>query len=402
MEEGKTPDLRAWAALASLSLLFFLITAGSFTALGVALPDMVGALGWRWSEAGLGYTLLATACGLASLAPALIVRRFGVRTTLAAGGVLFALGDLLISRTGLVQPYLLGACLVGAGFALTAIIPGAYVLARSFNHRSMAIGVYYMAGSLGGVAGPALYRLSRFAGLDWRGYWLAFGLVVLAASLIAALTVQKGLGAAETEARKDGEALEGASVRQALISPHFWAVACAYTAYLLCETSLNGLLAAHMTDRGASPAFASGLISLQALVNTLARAGGGWLGERISTRSLTLGSLGLVTLGIGALGLTSGPVALTLAVTLVGAGYGASSLASTVLLLDWFGRRRNLELMSVMCLFSTLAAAGPYVGGMIRDAHGAFTPAFLIFALVSAAAFVFLVLVGEPRRAARI
>jgi cyanate permease len=55
-----------------------------------------------------------------------------------------------------------------------------------------------------------------------------------------------------------------------------------------------------------------------------------------------------------------------------------------------------------MCLFSTLAAAGPYVGGMIRDAHGAFTPAFLIFALISAAALVFLVLVGEPRRTVRV
>ena len=68
----------AWAALASLSALFFLITAGTFTSLGVVLPDMVKALGWNWSSAGLGFTLLGLATGLASFAPAVVVRRLGV------------------------------------------------------------------------------------------------------------------------------------------------------------------------------------------------------------------------------------------------------------------------------------------------------------------------------------
>ena len=48
--------MRANAALAALSLLFFILTAGTFTSLGVVLPDMVAALHWDWSRAGLGYT----------------------------------------------------------------------------------------------------------------------------------------------------------------------------------------------------------------------------------------------------------------------------------------------------------------------------------------------------------
>ena len=43
----------------------------------------------------------------------------------------------------------------------------------------------------------------------------------------------------------------------------------------------------------------------------------------------------------------------------VGTGYGLSYLATAVLLLNYFGRRRNLELFSLMCLVSTTASAGP-------------------------------------------
>ena len=75
----------AWAALAALSALFFLITAGTFTSLGVVLPDMVKALKWDWTGAGLGFTLLGLATGLASYAPTVVIRRLGVRATLLAG-----------------------------------------------------------------------------------------------------------------------------------------------------------------------------------------------------------------------------------------------------------------------------------------------------------------------------
>ena len=401
MQAKPRPARRAYLALGALSLMFFLITAGTFTALGVVLPDMVAALKWRWSEAGLGYTLLALACGLASLAPAMIVRKAGVRAALALGGGLLALGYFLISRSFSVAPYLAGASLLGVGFALTAIIPGTFVLARSFSHRSTAIGAYYMAGSLGGVAGPALYHLARAAGLDWRGYWFAFGLAVLTSAFLAVLAVEPGLGADGSSDRKE-DTEPGFEVHAALKTPQFWTVTAAYTAYLLCETSLNGLSAAHMTGRGLSPEMAGALISLQALVNTGARLVGGWLGERVSPHRIAVGSLVLVSLGIGGLGLASTPLALALAVTAVGIGYGASSLATTLLLINWFGRRRNLELMSAMCLVSTLAAAGPFIGGMVKDASGGFAPAFMLFAGVSFAALTALAFTPPPRGAAPI
>jgi MFS family permease len=94
-------------------------------------------------------------------------------------------------------------------------------------------------------------------------------------------------------------------------------------------------------------------------------------------------ALAAVAAGITALTLARGyPLMLTYAVG-VGVGYGLSSLAATLLLLNYFGRGRNLELFSLMCLFSTLAAAGPWLAGAARDRLGGFEPAFWLFAALA-------------------
>jgi len=378
---------RPYLALAALSLLFFVITAGSFTSLGVVLPEMVVALHWDWSQAGLGYTVLGVACGLASLAPAVVIRRLGVRPALLAGGVMMAAGLAAFAACRSTTLYFIGAAAVGVGFALLATIPASFVLSRLFRHFSAAIGVYFTAGGLGAAAGPLLYTLAMTTHLDWRGYWLAFAAATLVTSAIAAALCR--VGADEPLPASDtGETVQGWDVRDALKTPQFWAITAAYTAYLLCETSVNSLSVPHLTGRGISPAVAGGMLSLQALINAAARAGGGALGERIKPRTLVMAALALTGLGIAALALARGfPLMIVYALG-VGVGYGVSYLATTVLLLDTFGRRKNLELFSIMCLVSTLAAAGPWIGGALKDRTGGFEGAFWLFAAVAGAALV--------------
>jgi cyanate permease len=67
----------------------------------------------------------------------------------------------------------------------------------------------------------------------------------------------------------------------------------------------------------------------------------------------------------------------------VGVGFGLSFVAATMLLLGYFGRGVYLELYSIMCLVSTLAALGPALGGWARDIVGGFQGVFLICALTA-------------------
>jgi cyanate permease len=401
--EGETPA--AWRALLALGALFFLITAGTFTSLGVVLPDMVGALAWDWADAGLGFTLLGVSCGLASYAPTVMIRRLGVRATLVVGGALAAAGFLCLHQAQAVQLYWAGAILAGTGFALIATIPGTYVLARRFNNRSAAFGVYFTIGGLGGVAGPWLYLAVKGAAGDWRAYWLALALGVAALAALAALAVGRdGEPTPETAAPAAGGVFHADhdwTVADALRTPQFWIVAAAYTVYLLCETTVNGLSVAHLGERGVPAATAGAMLSLQALLNAGARAVGGLLGERIEPRRLVIFALASVTAGLVALTLARGyPLMLTYAVG-VGVGYGLSNLAATVLLLNYFGRGKNLELFSIMCLVSTLAAAGPWLGGFAKDRLGGFEPAFWLFAGLALAVLAAVALMRPPGKSAR-
>ena len=383
-------------ALASLSLLFFVITAASFTSLGVVLPEMVTALHWPWSQAGLGYSVLGVACGLASLAPALVIRRLGVRAALFLGGVLMAVGLHGFSVAETIPRYLLSAAALGVGFALLATIPATFVLSRLFKHLSAAFGVYFTAGGLGAAAGPLIYTATKAGGLDWRGYWMVLAIATIAsASLAAALCAVPADGPTpEADAQ---ETTEGWTVRAALRTPAFWIITLAYTAYLLCETSVTSLSVAHLTGRGIAPAVAGGMLSLQALINAGGRAAGGALGERIRPRNLVLAALALTTVGIVALALARGYPLMIVYVLGVGVGYGVSYLATTVLLLDTFGRKHNLELFSIMCLVSTLAAIGPFIGGALKDRTGGFEGAFWLFAGVAAVALAAVALMRPPQ-----
>ena len=282
---GQSSSRGALVTLAALSALFFLAVAGTFSSLGVVLPAMVAALGWSWTQAGLGFSILAITCGLASYAPALVIRTLGVRATLLLGGGALAAGFACLATAQGVGLYYLGAALEGLGFALATIIPGAYVLARSFRHVSAALGTYFTVAGLGGVAGPWLYLLAEASPGGWRGYWALLAVASLALGALAALVVRDAAPAqAEPSAVETGgpprsviyRSRRAWTVTQALGSWPFWIITAAYTANLLCEVTVNGVSVAHLTGRGVTAAAAGAALSLQAGVSVGARAAGGW------------------------------------------------------------------------------------------------------------------------------
>ncbi len=160
---------------------------------------------------------------------------------------------------------------------------------------------------------------------------------------------------------------------------------------------MNGVSVQHLTERGASATLAGGMLSLQALVNAAARAGGGFAGERIDPRRLVVGALAFLVVGVCALALAHGPPLMLVYALGVGAGYGVSYLATAVLLLNYFGRARNLELFSLMCLVSTVASAGPFISGLVHDRVGGFAPALWGFAAVAAVVLVAVAAMRPPR-----
>jgi MFS family permease len=414
-----TSTFRPWLLVAAFSLLLFLITAATYSSLGVVIPAMVGELGWSWEHAFAGFSILGVFTGLSSWLPAMLIRRIGVRGTLLVGVAVMAGGLACLARVHALPIYFLGAALCGIGFRMAALIPGTHVLSAIFKARALPFGIYFTFGALGGVAGPwmVIKALAATQG-DWRLYWALQAAVVGLVGLACAVAVGgprwlERAGAA-LDRELDAEAKAGQtpghvyhtdhewSVRDAVRTPQFYVLVAAYFSHLLAGISAVSLTQAHLIQLGVAGvggAAAAGALSLEGLMQVVARLGGGAIGDRVDPRWLLVFAQGLLVVGLLALAHATTPLLQVLYAIGVGVGFGLTVLAVSLLLLNYFGRRNNVELFSLTCLVGAVSAAGPIIGGAARDRLGSFTPAFLLFAAVAAVVFVAALFMRPPRPA---
>ena len=390
--------LRAWTTLLLVSTLFFLVTAATFNALGPARGDMVGELHWSGSEFGTGFSLLGVFCGITATIPALLIRRIGLRFTLALGGVVMAAAFACLATTHGVMLYFAGCSLAGLGFTLLATVPATYLLARNFVRPGFIFGLYFTLGQGGAVAGPLLYLW--IAGTSgWRMVWIVSGVASLVTALLAALLVDTRADVA-AHAEQDPEITrESWTVKSALRTPQFMVLAAAYSVFLFVDITVNAFSIPHLMGHGVEEGVAIGLLSLGALINAGGRLGGGLLSRVMDARPLLAFALLLLAGGLLALCLGSGPPMLLAYAAGIGFGSGLTFFASTILLLDYFGRKPNLELFAAVNLISTVGSIGPAFAGFVSDRTHSFLPVFLILAALVAIIFVAVLRMKPPQRA---
>lgn len=388
--------MRAWLTLLLVSALFFAITAATFASLGVALPAMMAELGWTYGEAGAGFSLLAVLCGVTATIPAALIRRFGVRVNFLCGAAVMALAFALLAHAGSLGLYYAGAALAGFGFTLLDTVPGTYLLARLFPRPAFAFGLYFTIGGLGGVAGPPLYHLIAGPGGNWRAFWIVCGVLIVAVAVVAALFCDTGSDVARQGERDPDISPGGWTAKAAIATRQFAFIAAAYAAFLICDITVNAASVLHLTQRGVSEDLAGWLISAWALLNAGARLAGGLLNAVLGTRNLLVASLAMLAAGMAALALGQGTAMLAVYAICIGLGSGLCFFASTILLLDYFGRAPNLELFALVNLISTVGSAAPWAAGLTRDHAGSYAPFFLAVAAAMGAMTVLAVLLKPP------
>lgn len=398
---------RAGSQLISISVLDLLIGAATFSSLGVVLPHMVEDLGWNWSQAGIGFTILGAACGGSALLPPKLIRRFGVRMTLLIGTGLMAAGLYLLHNVSGLIEYFLGAAICGVSFQMMAGIPATFVIARLFKKRSTALGVYSTIGGFGNVVGPWMV-LGVLAVPDhtWREYWSYQAILILAYGVLCAFVIgmdgrfarpaQEELNQPHPpEPDTEPAALEDASLKvfrtrrnwkpeEAMRTVQFYILLAAYFSNLICLVTITSLSVSHLVERGVSTTMAGAMLSLEAFIAVLFRAASGVLGDHVEPRYLLTGALGATAIGCFVLAVTQTQPWLLLYALGTGVGFGTIQLACTVLMLNYFGQRYNLELFSTMCLVGAASALGPAIGGVLRDLTGSFVSVFLILSAISA------------------
>ena len=397
---GRRAGFRAWTTLALTSALFFIITAATFSSLGLALPAMVAEMGWSWTSAGFGFTLLGFFCGITSAVPASLVRRFGVRANLLAGSVVMGLAFVCLAEADGLLLYFVGASLAGLGYTLLDSVPGTYLLSRLFVRPSFPFGLFFTIGGLGGVAGPLIYAAVIGTTSHWRSYWLLIGAAVVLTGLVAALgaDAKTDVGAA-AEADPD-ISTEAWTMREALQTRQFWIIAAAYTAFLFCGITANSVSVAHLTQHGVAAVIAGSMVSVEALLNSAARLTGGILSRFVRAKTLLAAALVSLVIGLLALAAARDLAMMLLYAAGIGIGFGLANFAATILLLDYFGRGAYLELFSAVNLIGTVGAVAPTLAGIARDRIGTFTPFLIGLAVLVALVMLAVAMMRPPHKSA--
>jgi MFS family permease len=366
-----------WLLFAVISTIYFTISAATFSSLGIVLPYMISELSWSWSQAGTGFSLLALLVGLASALPAWTIRRFGIAATYGIGGAIMVVGFGLLALTSGIYSYLVAAAMLGLGFALCAVVPAVYLLNGWMpENRSAVIGAYFTVGGLGAVAGPLAANGFMAATHSWRLYWWVMAALMLVLTLLALIFVKSPpvvTAAAEGEAQdRVGGNQRDWRFREAIRTPQYWVISLSMTATLLCVLTTSSFGPAHMTALGISTGVAATVLSTNGAVGALSRYLGGALATRIDPKWLLVAGLFGEGIGMAALSVADNHLALGIFAVAEGFGFGMVLLATTVLLVNYFGPSENPEIYGTFNLITTLAMVGPYIGGLIKDIFGGF------------------------------
>jgi len=398
-----------WFLFSIVSLIFFLITAATFTSLGVVLPYMVADLEWSWLEAGTGFSIMALMVGLAATVPAYLLRKFGIKIPYLIGGVLLAVGAVLMATTVGLTQYYVGAAVLGFGYSLCAIVPAVHMLNNWMPDRqSFVIGAYMMIGGLGGVAGPFMVTSTVDLTGSWHAHWWTMAISILVLTALAVIflkespeklpdSVREALEKKNDTQGRVHKSSEDWTFKAAIRTPQYYIVVFSLTLILLCGVTMNTWAFTHMTSIGVTASVAATALSVHAIINALARIVGGMLADYIDPKWLLVSAL--VANMVGMLGLANADSSIGLILFIIGEGYGFGMcfFATTMLLVNYYGAKASPEVIGTMNFITTLAMVGPAIGGMMADNLGSFVWVFRGCALLLLVFLIFVVVMRPPR-----
>ncbi len=391
-----------WPVLTCITFIYVFLNISAFNTLGVVLSYMVKDLGWSFAEAGLSYTVLGVACGLGSLLPMMCLKKIGARWTMAVGSVLLFAGYGLSTLGGDITLFYVAMSLVGLGFAMTGNLPALWIIGEWFEGSSARIiGFYMMAGAAGSIIGPPLVQ-AIVASQGWRFHWGLMTLVALICVLLAAVVVRERKASvhAEETSNPEAEAKEDKDPEwefvPALKTSAFAVAALVVTLLLTAVTTISATATNHLMNFGTTAQQAAFSLGFFALVGTLSKGAAGTLCERFSPKRLL--AAGALLQGLGLITLAGADTEILLFAwgLVFGMGWGASYVATAVLLIEFFGHRVGARLFAGAHILATLAALGPLVAGTIADTYGTFSPFFYTWGGVFLVAVIPIMLMRPP------
>jgi MFS family permease len=241
-----------------------LVIFGVVNAFSIFFKPMAAEFGWDRGLTSLAYSLHWVSFGFLSIAAGRLVDRYGPRTVMFVGTLIFAVGTLLLSQlNALWQLYVIFGVLLSIGKAANVIPLVATVLNWFVARRGLALAIAQSQGAGAVLISPMAAWLIALYG--WRMSYLGLGLLVLATALPLILFIQRqpadvklrAYGDAGDERERHGGILRvDWTLNQVLRSGSFWVANAIVFSCCTCHSILMLYLQIHRRPVAATFAWA--------------------------------------------------------------------------------------------------------------------------------------------------
>ncbi len=392
----RTAHYRWIIALTGIPVMMSAIGLGRL-AFGIELPGMQA--GMHLTAAQMGAIGTANFAGyLASVffAPYL-VRRFRPRVSVVVGLIVVGLSLAAMGRSQSFLSLAVSFTITGMGTGLANIAMMA--LLQSWfpnNERGKATGIVLWGNSMGIIlAGFLVPRFNHAYGIDgWRVGWVVLGLIGLVSAAVSGVLLRNSprelglepVGSAPLSAGGSHGTLarhssRGALARLSLIYMGFGLTTSVYSAFIVFSM---------IHEYGLSVPAAGYYWSWMGICSFFSGVGFGSLSDRIGRRHGLAVVFAVYTASYVLAGLKLGPAALFVSVVLYGLSIFGSVAIVTAAVGDYFETSTVAHALSLATMIYAIGqTVGPIAAGAIATSSGLFTRAYLISALITAAAALF-------------
>jgi len=252
---------------------------------GLFLAPMSAEFGWGRETFAFAIALQNLIWGIAQPFTGAIADRFGAMRTVLVGGILYAVGLVLMGYSDSAFSLSMSAgLLIGVGLSGTSfsVILGAVGRAVPLERRSMAMGISAAAGSFGQFA-MLPGTLGLIGWLGWSAALLALGLLVAFIVPLAALMRDKPLP------MQGHEQTLGEALREAAGHSGFWLLSLGFFVCGFQVVFIGVHLPAYLVDRHLPATVGTTVLALVGLFNVFGTYIAGWLGGRMSKPRLLTG-----------------------------------------------------------------------------------------------------------------
>lgn len=405
------PIFYGWRVLASAFIIFAVVTVGvnGLPLLNVSLKEMFG---WTHEEVTRGPSMLYFIVAVVSPFAGALVDRFGPRLMMTAGSALTVTALLLYPL--ITHPWHLAGIYVlcAASITLGGAIAGVTLLSYWFNrYRGIAVGIYLVGSSLGGILFPQLIAFLTDA-YGWQQTAIILSVTAAICAVVPLLTIRNR--PQEKNTLPDGATIETKSIANmpgangethirlidALSDPMFYPVLYVTAAVFFCITGVVQNFALFMRDAGLNDAQTANVLSLFFVCSIAGKLLFGALSDKFSKKSILVAAVVNMSIGSVLMRLIpdNGGILLPLFAVIYGLGYSGAFTMVQLTVAEYYAGKNFGKILGIVTTTDTLAgSAGIYLLGMLRTLQGDYTRGIEILIGVSLSAVVCALLIRKPQ-----